>query len=229
MTYANTRSLITLVESADDKGFITLQTYRDPIRSKEQARNWLLLSMMDTPLLTVRLNHVKKAINEIEPSWRELGASSALTLNLVKLLLLPAEEPAMELASFHEMLLEMKQFFIAHAADRVNIQLCNNRDRNGRVYGTLLCRQSDGEGKAKTDERATESLNARIARHPALSHWLRQVALSLQKRGPHSWCLIREDDLFGVFAGPHYEWLCKQPDTPAQSPDDDSQATMLTL
>jgi O6-methylguanine-DNA--protein-cysteine methyltransferase len=205
MKYASTKNLLTLVESANERGFITLRE-ATPIRCKEQARERLLSAFMDMNLVTVRLDHVKKAISEIEPSWCVTENGNELTLNLAKLLLLPAAAPPEELAAFREMLLEMQAFFKTHEKERVDIQLCNNRDRNGRVYGTLRCRVPAGERKMAADESATDALNARIVGNTALSHWLRQVALALQKLGPHSWCCIREDELFGCFEGPNFEY-----------------------
>lgn len=228
MKFASTRNMLTLVESANELGFITFRE-ATPIRSKTHARERILSALYDMNLLTLRLDHVKKTISEIDPSWRVTAHGNELTANLAKLLLLPAQAPAEELAAFREMLLEMQAFFKSHEKERVNIQLCNNRDRNGRVYGTLRCRVPTGEQKMSTDESATAALNARIAGNPVLSHWLRQVALALQKLGPHSWCCIREDELFGRFEGPHFEYLQSQPRSKAGTAVPDEPSTALPL
>lgn len=75
-----------------------------------------------------------------------------------------------------------------------NFQLCNERDRNGRVYGSIACR-----GPSQTDEHngapveaAKQALNARISGNQALSHWLRQMTLGLQRIGPWSSAVISE-------------------------------------
>ena len=219
MKVADTWTLLTLVDSADAEGRICLLGLKDqPIHTKEQAREWLETIFMDTPMVTLRQEKVKKAITEIDLELRQTEHGTALVLNLAKLLRLPAVAPAAELAEFREMLVEMKAFFEAHPQERCNVQLCNNRDNHRRVYGSVCCRVPDGEHKAKADEVATAALSARINNSPVLTHWLRELALSLQKIGPWSWSTITEDALFGFCEGPYSTWLRSQP-RPAQKID----------
>ncbi|KVP96730.1 hypothetical protein WJ97_12685 [Burkholderia ubonensis] len=212
MTPANTWTLLTLVDSADAEGRICLLAqHHEPIRTNEQAREWLETIFMDTSMVTLRLEKVKKAITEIDLQLHETEHGTALVLNLAKLLQLPAAAPAAELAEFREMLVEMKAFFEAHPQERCDIQLANNRDDHRRVYGSVCCRVPAGENKMQADETATAALTARIDASPALTHWLKHLALSLQKIGPWSWSTIREDALFGDREGPYATWLRTQP------------------
>jgi hypothetical protein len=110
----------------------------------------------------------------------------------------------------------LKAFFEAHEAERVDVQIVNNRDRNKRVFGGISCRVPADEHKMTSDETATAALKVRIVASPALSHWLRQVALALGKIGPWSWTLIRGEDLFGYGESPNFKWREKQPRVPRE-------------
>lgn len=207
MTPANFDTLLTLVDSADAAGRLHIRLPADTtIRNQQQARDWLDVAFFELRLPLLRLEVVKKAISEIELTRHTNPDGRWLTLNLAKLLLLPAQAPAAELAEFHAMLVEMKAFFAAHGTERVDIQLCNARDNQGRVYGTLTCRTPESGNRMQADDAATSSLNTRITASPALSHWLRHVALTLQKIGPWSWTLIREHELFGYCNGPFFQY-----------------------
>ncbi|KVP17097.1 hypothetical protein [Burkholderia ubonensis] len=222
MKVANTSTLLTLVDSAEADGRICLLArHHEPIRTLNQAREWLETIFMDTPMLTLRLEKVKKAITEIDLKLHDTKHGTALVLNLAKLLQLPGVAPAAELAEFRELLVEMKAFFEAHPQERVDIQLCNNRDHHRRVYGSVSCRVPAGDNKMKLDEAATAALTARINARPALTHWLRNLALALQKIGPWSWSTIREDALFGYCEGPYSTWRRTQP---MQTPEVDPEA-----
>jgi len=54
-------------------------------------------------------------------------------------------------------------------------------------------------------------LTEHIARSRVLSHWLRQVALTLGQLGPWSWATIQEDALFGFREGPYSQYRIKHP------------------
>jgi hypothetical protein len=212
MLTTNTDTLFTLIASADADGKIVfVAPERRTLRSKDHARDYLAAMFMELPTANLRLDAVKKAITEIDLEMTPVESGTMLTLNLAKLLLLPAVTPSVELVEFREMLLEMKTFFEAHETERCSIQICNERDRNRRRYGSIACRVPAGENKMKPDEDATARLKLRIEASPALSHWLRQVALTLGKIGPWSWTHIRENELFGYAQGPYRSWRAKQP------------------
>lgn len=210
MQEADTSSLLTLVDSASAEGLICLVA-EEPITTKEQAREWLKTMLMDLSVVTLRLDTVKKAITEIDLQLHQTEYGSALVLNLAKLLRLPAVAPAAELAEFREMLLVMKAFFEAHPQQRCSVQFLNERDNHGRVYGSVCCRVPDVAQTATADEDATATLRARIENSSALTHWLRELALSLRKIGPWSWTVLREDALFGDLEGPYATWMSSQP------------------
>jgi hypothetical protein len=208
---SDSTNLFTLIDTADDQGRIHFTARREPLRTKEQARDFLGSMFMDFPLLTVRLDSVKKAITEIDLEISGSKDATVVSVNLAKVLLLPSASPAAELAEFREMLVAMKAFFEAHETEQVDIQIVNNRDRNKRVFGDVSCRVPTGEHKMTSDEAATAALKARIDASPALSHWLRQVALSLGRLGPWSWTVIRSEELFGYGESPYFKWREKQP------------------
>lgn len=214
MKCADTTSLVTLIDSADVHGRVCFCLSKsDRVRTKEQAREYLLTVFMHSSALTVRLDRVKKFISEIDLELAPAGENPAtLTVNLAKLLLLPSVAPADELAAYRAMLLELRAFHEAHPTERCSIQVCNNRDRNGRVYGTIACRvpSKTEKHKAVQDDAATQSVNKLIEGSPALVHWLRQMALALQKIGPWSWAIIRDEELFGYSQGPYARHIMAQ-------------------
>jgi len=207
-------NLFTFIDTADDRGRIRFTARGETLRTKAQARDFLGSMFMDYPLLTVRLDSVKKAISEIDLELSPIEGATVLSVNLAKILLLPSVAPAVELAEFREMLVSMKAFFEAHETERVDIQIVNNRDRNKRVFGDVSCRVPAGEHKMKSDETATTALKARIEASPVLSHWLRHVGLALGNLGPWSWTLIRGEELFGYGESPNFKWREKQPRVP---------------
>jgi hypothetical protein len=111
--------------------------------------------------VTLRLAPIKKFINEIDlelaPAPAPAGVSyTVLVVNLAKLLQLLGAMPSAELAAFREMVVEMRAFHAAHPTEQCSIELFNERDRGGGVYGSISCRAPT------SDEAATASLNARI-------------------------------------------------------------------
>lgn len=219
MKPADSTNLLTLIDSADEHGRVCFCVpNNDPLQTKDLAREWLSTMFMHNALLTLRLDRVKKAITEIDLVLAPVGENhTALVINLAKLLQLPGAAPAQELAEFRELVVAIRAYYEAHPTERVDVQLCNNRDRNGRVYGSIGCRGPDGENRAKADHEATAKLEALISASPALKHWLRQIGLSLQKIGPWSWAIVREDDLFGYSMGPHAQHVWKNIMTEAKS------------
>jgi len=208
MTPANTWSMLTLIDSADADGRVHIRVPKsEAMRTKDHAREWLLTVFMELHLLTLKIDKVKKAISEVDLVLTPAENGTFLSLNLAKLLLLPAVAPAEELAEFRAMLVEMQVFFAAHPTERCDIQLCNERDRHRKVYGSLSCRIPDGPHHSKPDVAATAALNARIEGSQALTHWLRHVALALGKVGPWASAYIRGDNLFGHGDSPYSQHL----------------------
>lgn len=233
MTPANTANLLTLLESADNKGRVCFYVPNSElVRNKDQAREYLLTVFMFNAAVTLRLERVKKAISDIDlvlvPATE---THTAVVINLAKLLQLRGAAPAEELAAYREMVLEMRAFYEAHPTERCSIQVCNNRDHNRRVYGTVACRVPSKTAKnmADQDEAATKSLRARVEGSPALAHWLRQMALTLQTIGPWASALIREEDLFGYCDGPYAKHVMQRVLAEAGQAPAKKDAAPLTL
>ncbi len=206
MKYADTDTLLTIVESADVAGRIHILCASDErVSNQAQARELLESVFMDHSWVTLRLECVKKAITELDISIDRHRDNPVVSLNLAKLLQLPAVNPSAELAEFRNMLEEMKAFYLARPTQKCGIQICNERDRNRKVYGSITCLIPDQEllQGCYPDQAATQALTARIDASPALSHWLRHTALTLQKIGPWSWITLREDTFFGPGQGPY--------------------------
>ncbi len=211
MPPANTDTLLTLIESADPQGIVHLHPYdKAPLRGRDAAREALLTELCTCRLALLRLELVKKSIEEVDLAWENTPNGPVISVNLAKLFLLPGLEPARELAEFKELLVAMRDFLQANATQRRDIQVCNHRNTHRRVYGTVSCRVPDGEQKMAEDEAATKQLRALVTASPALTHWLRQVALTLSKMGPWSWTCIREEELFGYSEGPYINHLRRQ-------------------
>ena len=99
MKYADTDTLFTIVESADVAGRIHILCARDErIRNLAQARELLEFVFMDHSWVTLRLECVKKAIKELDISIDRHGDNPVVSLNLAKLLLLPAVNSSAELS-----------------------------------------------------------------------------------------------------------------------------------
>ena len=113
--------------------------------------------------------------------------------------------------------------------------MCNHRDHNRRVYGSIACRvpSKTDDHTVEPDVEATKTLNARIECNQALAHWLRKMALTLQAIGPWSSALISEEHLFGYYAGPFSRQLlrrrrAKEPDMQSPAPEQ-TPAQLVTL
>jgi hypothetical protein len=214
MKCADTTNLVTLIDSADEHGRVCFYIpNNDPVRNKDQAREYLSTVFMRNHAVTVRLDRVKKFITEIDMELAPAGVNhTALTVNLAKLLLLPSIAPAEELAAYRAMLLELRAFYEAHPTEHCSVQMCNNRDRSKRVYGTIACRvpHKTEEHMAQQDEEATQSLRKLVEGNQALVYWLRQVALALQKLGPWASAFITEENLFGYSNGPYAKHLWQE-------------------
>lgn len=206
MKQANTTNLLTLIDSADAAGDIyLLPPDGEPMQTKAHAKEWLLAVFMTPRIVEMRLDVPKKSIEELDLRMQPVAGRVCLTLNLAKLLQLPGQEPAAELAAYRGMVERMRAFFEAHPAERCSIQICNERDSKRRVYGALYCRvpSLEQEDRMAIDDASTAAVSAYVESVPALAQWLRNVALTLQKIGPWASTNITEDDLFGFTVGPY--------------------------
>jgi hypothetical protein len=223
MQAASSNNLVTLIDSADERGRVCFPVPNTgPMRTKEQARQFLAALFRYNAAVTLRLARVKKFINEIDLVLAPAGGNhTVLVVNLAKLLQLPSVMPSDELAAFREMALDMRAFHEAYSTEQCSIELFNERDRGGRVYGSISCRAPT------SDEAATASLNARIGGNQALTHWLLRMARGLQRIGPWSSAVISENDLFGYSAGPYARHQWRQVVAGTNAPADVQEQMML--
>lgn len=204
-------TLFDIIDAADAAGYATFTfskqyadcVFRDLPKDKKAALRRMLESLFHCePLLTLKLDRLKRWVDDIEASSTTDEAGNVhLRVNLARMLLLPCEQPAAELAELRQLFERMKPFFETNASRRSDVQFCNERDRRRAVYGRISCRV-EGEKGMETDEQHTKVLQDQVAASPVLQAFLRNVALALQKIGPWSWLCIDEDQLYGRHAGP---------------------------
>lgn len=199
----NTYNLLALIDAADAQGVVRISPgIKTPIRNRNSAKEELLAELADLPLTQLRQELVKKSVSEIDLAWNNTPDGPVISCNLAKLLLLPAKDPAAELAVFRGFLAKVMEFMSAHPNERCDVQICNDRDSpHRRIYGFLSCRVPDSDRKMQKDWDASDSLMAMVDASPILSHWLRQVAKTLQKMGPWSWVCLTAQELQGTL--PH--------------------------
>jgi hypothetical protein len=201
-------TLFELIDLADATGFGTLviPSYyigKDLPKVRADAlREVLESALYSQPLLTLKLSRLKRWVKDIEAS-ASVGAGGEwhIRLNLARLFLLPGDNPAAELAELRGFFEAMKPFFEANAHRRSDIQLTNNRNRKGAVYGKLSCRV-EGKDHMDADAEHTGKLVAMVDNSTVLQAFLRNVAMALQRIGPWSWLCLDEDHLYGKYGGP---------------------------
>jgi hypothetical protein len=88
------------------------------------------------------------------------------------------------------------------AAHRPSVCVTNQQDRNRRTFGEIRCRYKAESGKNTTADEETAQLVERVKASPALSSWLRAVALDLNKLGRWSWGHISDDQVFDPLDNP---------------------------
>lgn len=203
------KTICDIIDMADSSGYATISFKSTGIYSKLPTKNADALRKLleqffySQPLLTLKLSKMKKWITDIEAT----GAADekgdwTVHFNVARLFYLPCEKPMAELAQLRELFETMKEFFKKNSHRRSDVQICNNRDNNKRVYGAMSCRVEAKKDLMEKDEQFTAVLQHQIDASSALQFFMKEVALALQKMGPWSWCCIDEDQLFGPHAGP---------------------------
>lgn len=204
-------TLFDIIDAADGDGYATFilskqytdYVFQDLPKNKNDALREMLESLFHRqPLLTLKLERLKRWVTDIEAtSTTDEEGNVHLRMHLARMLLLPCEKPAAELAELRGFFTVMLPFFEAHANTRSDIQVCNNRDRNKAIYASFACRV-EGKDKMEKDTVHQPTLQALVDASPVLQYFFRNVALALQKIGPWSWVCIDEDNLFGPNNGP---------------------------
>lgn len=212
MTTNIPETLFDIIDSADADGYATFTygkdyvayVFRDLSKNKDEAMRRMLGSLFrKQSLLTLKLERLKRWVTDIEAtSTTDEAGDVHLRMNLARMLLLPCEKPAAELDELRGFFTAMMPFFEAHANERSDIQVCNNRDRNKAIYATFACRFEGKDGKMEKDTVFQPALQAIVDASPVLQYFFRNVALALQKIGPWSWVCLDEENLYGPYNGP---------------------------
>jgi hypothetical protein len=205
-------TLFDIIDAADADGYATFTlskqyvgyVFRDLPKNKNDALRHMLESLFyRQPLLTLKLERLKRWVTDIEASSTTDEAGSVhLRINLARMLLLPCERPATELAELRCFFAALLPFFEAHATERSDFQVCNNRTHNKAVYASFACRVQGKENMMEKDTVFQPALQAMVDASPTLQYFFRNVALALQKIGPWSWVCLDEDHLYGPNQGP---------------------------
>lgn len=200
-------TLFNYIDAADADGFysFTMRGHylRDLPADKWEARTKLLTShFYNQPLLSLKFRRLKRWVKDVETtSHVDAAGTWHLRINLARAMLLPCENPKAELAELRALFEAMKPFLEAHPHRHADVQICNNRNRNKAVYGTIGCRFEGSKGM-ESDPVHDPVIRAVVECSPVLQVFLRNIALALQKIGPWSWITFDEDNLYGRHAGP---------------------------
>lgn len=203
------QTLLTLLDAADPAGYAEIAISKNfifqelPPNKTDALRKLLEGYFYSYPLLTLKFEQFKSWVKTVEAEGSADDEGNwNIRVNLARLFYLPCENPQAELNELRTLFSSMKKFFEANPHRQARIQICNNRDRNKKVYGTMTCLVEASESSMAPDEEFTKMLKDQIDASSGLQYFLRSVALSLQKMGPWSWTILDEDHLFGRNAGP---------------------------
>lgn len=100
------------------------------------------------------------------------------------------------LVEFRDLLLSMQVFFKLHADSNPCVRITNNRDRRRVTYGAISALYWPRTEQAQHDTQCEAALRRRIDLSAALTSWLKQFALDLNKVGPWSWANVSSEMLF---------------------------------
>ena len=207
-------SIFDLFDAVDDNGYysgsvhpcFTSHKQMDGLKRDDLARHLVNAHLMNMRSFTFIFDRVKKTIKdqEVSATVDDQGLWT-LSLNLAKFFRLPGLRPVEELAELRKFFEAIQDFITTKAPHRAGVQLTNNRDNKGRVYGELRAwvdaPTDPGDG---TDPMMTTRLEDMVKASSVLQAFLRNSALALQKIGPWSWDTFDENLLFGKDKGPHY-------------------------
>lgn len=211
-------TLFSIIDAADEHGLYRFSAHiRDEpsvlekMSREEKIRSLVEMHFYDLPLLTLRLDNLKKHIVHVGACGPDTTVNAAgvwnVQLELARLMLLPAVEPKAELQQARKLFDTMLPFFASDPTRQVDVQIVNERDSHGTIQGRLTCRVRDPAARkmitTSDSEACTAQLRSLVAESPALQHFMKQTALALQKVGPWSWVCISEDQLYGHQRGPY--------------------------
>jgi hypothetical protein len=190
--------------------------YLDPDEPKTRAsiaRQLIESFFHGQCLALVRFDLVKSFLKEVlvELSQTDEG-HWVVNINFAKLMLLPCEAPAKELAELRTLFAFLKDWMLLDPTRIMSAQICNERDAHSKVYGSIKVHFRENL-ESTTPNRALEAnvkLDELVTGSPLIQAYLRQVALALGKMGPYSWATIQEEQLFGYGRGPWTDWFHAQ-------------------
>jgi len=212
MHYFDFETPFHFIDDADDEGILRFSYPKELERDMPTSRRELLQRIMESRFrpvsyMGVRFRRGQKWIDDFEVSAAKAGDGPwECRINLAKAMLLPGEKPQEELAELRGMFEEFREHVKSSGATLGgDVLITNHREPNGRVYGSVTCRNFEGDGRASRCSGPTEVVAKMIGASSTLQHWVRQVALTLGKIGPHSSWAAGETVLFGQNKGPRAE------------------------
>jgi hypothetical protein len=111
------------------------------------------------------------------------------------------------LIEFRDLLLAMQVFYRTHAEYSPCIRITSNRNRRKATYGVISALYwFDRTDKPLHDTQCEAALRRRVDNSSALTSWLRQYALDLNKIGPCSWINVSSEMLFAHDHDPTRGW-----------------------
>lgn len=188
---------ISLIDTADAQGRIRFKpdSYINQRSTHSNERDYLRECIKDhlrplMPFISIRFDRTVVGFNEAQVE--DDGIS--ISFSLAPVLLLPSG--SLGLVEFRGLLVAIVQFFIDHREHRPSVTITNNKDRRKKTYGKIKAyadyqRAAQRPEPAVVDAVATDKIQAYISDSQILTEWLRQVALDLNRLGPHSWMTIR--------------------------------------
>lgn len=198
-----TSTLFDIIDAADKEGYSRFVKPRDYLpRDVSLRSNAALQRVLESALHPHYLfvSNAKSWPKSIEASRLKLDNGDWLVrFNAARLFFLPGNKPTKELTELRDLFEAMKPYFTANANNErpAIIRAMNQRDGNGRVYGSFsfLCCESGPKDFAR-------ELQARIDASPTLKHFQRHYALALSKIGRYSWCDLKEESFFPLLEQP---------------------------
>jgi hypothetical protein len=98
---------------------------------------------------------------------------------------------------FHDFLLATRPFFTSFCHGSPCVRISNYRDHHRRTYAALHALYWEGNDVNSSRAEIFEShFDQLIEKSPYLKQWFRNVALDLNRLGPHSWLSICSDHVF---------------------------------
>ena len=199
---AKPESLFELIDRTDDAGVYRfvypsyLEQYL-PASRQEMLRNIFERELEPAQFACARMLRGSSWIDQFEASASTNGAGQwEGRLNMARTLHMPGDDPRVDLQTLHTLFTAAKHYVAEAPNERRGLQITNERNRHGKVFGGCSClRKHPDRDTMAQDTEATARFQG-LVNDLALQPWLRDVALSLGRLGPHSWWWVGEEQLF---------------------------------